>query len=122
MMVSTSEHGLLRKEAIAIAKYLTEREPEEFVIDRYISGGNAKFGIITETKDQKLQLFIVEHPSTLPCIDAACAVLFPKLQLRNKILLMVAILETTPEYCDFFFPSPFNKSLFFLKTLGYLLK
>ncbi len=122
MTVSAGDHTLLREEAIAIAKYLTGREPEEFIIDRYISGVHTKFSNMAETNDRAIESFIQKYPSALSCIDAASAILYPRRLLRKKILLMVAILETTPEYCGYFFPTRFSKSLFIFKTFAFLLK
>jgi hypothetical protein len=119
---SSIETVELRKEAIFIATYLFKRHPKEDVINRYIAGVNIVLNQPLNLPDEKIQSFIRLHPKSLPYLDAASAILYPKRLLRNKILLMVAILETTPDYCDEFFTTPFSKGKFVLEIIFIAIK
>ena len=112
----------LRREAFLIASYLLHRQPTDVVIERYISGVQILFKAPTDPAEGKIFSIIRNHPAMLQYFDAVSAVFFPKNLLRNKLLLMVAIIETTPEYCDEFFTTPFSKTGFFLEILSTALK
>jgi hypothetical protein len=53
-------------------------------------------------RDEKILSFAIRHPSFVPCLDAALAFSKHKSLLRKKILVMLAILETTPTYYEQF--------------------
>lgn len=48
--------------------------------------------------------FTTDPHAALPFLDAATGLLNRQALLRNKILLMLGLLETTPEHVDFFTP------------------
>jgi hypothetical protein len=119
---SAATHTLLHNEARTIAYYLTGREAEKFIVERYVTAVDMIFKSAPAPDDRNILSFVRNHPSTLPFFDAASAVFFSRNQLRARILLMVAILETTPEYCGHFFPSPFTKGRFILDIIGIIFK
>ena len=48
--------------------------------------------------------FALRRPWSIGALDAALALTHPGAPLRRKLLLMAAVLETRPEYCDAFLP------------------
>jgi hypothetical protein len=54
--------------------------------------------------DAALVRFACERPWSVPFLDAAAGLLAPSSRLRAKILVMAAILETTPALADEFLP------------------
>ena len=107
----------LQREALMIGKYLLGKVPVEPVIERYILGAKTLFRDLPQSLEIEIEVFLRRHPGTLPFLDAACALFYPKRLLRNKIILMVALTEATPEYCDEFFPSTFSKLSFLWTTI-----
>ena len=115
-MDSIPASELLRQEASLIAHYLLGSQPSPGIVDRYVAGATRCFGSDITQSDRELLSFVRRHPATLPFFDAASALFNPKSQLRKRILLMVAILETTPEYCSNFFAEPFSKTEFIVRS------
>jgi hypothetical protein len=48
--------------------------------------------------------WVRRHPWSVGPLDAACGLARPGGALRNRVLLMAAVLETTPEFADDFLP------------------
>ncbi len=48
--------------------------------------------------------FASTRPWSIPALDGALALVDPGALLRKKVLLMAAVLESRPEYCDVFLP------------------
>lgn len=58
--------------------------------------------------------FVRRHPWALPFLDAACGFFRPRSQLRGRLLLAAALLETTPACAEgFLAPPPSRMPLFF---------
>ena len=107
----------LQREAVLIATYLLKHSPSESIIHRYMRGVQTRLPLTPEGIDKSIQSFILQHPWSLLYLDAVSAFLAPKNLLRSKILLMIAILETTTEYYDHFSPSPSSR----IKVIGKIL-
>jgi hypothetical protein len=89
----------LRTEAIAFGKYLVDREPGEELVERYRQANEQLFA--HEAADPAVA-YARAHPWAIPMLDAAEGLAGmrggePSL-LRKKLLVMTAIVETTPEY------------------------
>src|SRR5207247_5969494 len=85
----------LRKEGEAIARYLVGNAPPAPVLERYVQAHKTLFRGAPFPSDRSLVMFIRRHPWALPYLDGALGLLHPHSLLRNKILLMLALLETT---------------------------
>ncbi len=89
----------LRSEAVVFGRYLVDREPSEALIDRYARANERLFG--APGHDDRVVLeFAVKHPWSLPMLDAAAGLTAAGSLLRKKLLVMTAIVETTPELVD----------------------
>jgi hypothetical protein len=86
-------------EARHFARYILEREADETTCDRY----NQAIRTLAYTDDATSR-FAANHPWSIPALDGALALTHPDAPLRKKLLLMAAILETRPAYCDAFLP------------------
>ena len=89
----------LRTEAIEFGRYLVERDLSEELIDRYCRANQELFA--HEAPDPTVT-YAREHPWAIGMLDAAAGLAAmrggePSL-LRKKLLVMTAIVETTPEY------------------------
>jgi hypothetical protein len=94
----------LLAEASALGAYVVGGDVEPDLLERYVAA-HAHLDIATgEPDDVAVLEFAVRHRVTLPCLDAACALVRPSALLHRKALLMAAILETTPRYAERFLP------------------
>lgn len=87
----------LRSEAILFSRYLVGREPDEALVDRYCRASEALFA--GRAGDATLD-FARRHPWSIPMLDAADGIRGGDSLLRKKLLVMTAILETTPTLVD----------------------
>ena len=55
-------------------------------------------------QDANLLKFALERPWAISYIDAGLAVLNPDSELRRRLFIMFAILESMPDYYDYFLP------------------
>ena len=91
----------LEKEAVLFTKYLTGTRPSTELIERYVSAC-VKLNLSVAVSNDKLLQKILRWPLLLPYVDAAISFGNKKTILRKKILVMLAILETTPEFYGVF--------------------
>jgi hypothetical protein len=89
----------LRAEAIAFGRYLVGSAPAGDLVDRYRRANEQLFA---DEGPDATAAYAREHPWAIPMLDAATGLVGlrggePSL-LRKKLLVMTAILETTPEY------------------------
>ncbi len=95
---------MLAAEARLFGRYLVGREPEPAVIERYAAANQALFTEPLTPDDAAALAFVQAHPWSVGMLDGASGLLRPGGALRSKILLMAAILETTPDHADEFLP------------------
>jgi hypothetical protein len=94
----------LALEARRFGRYLVGREPEEVLVARYVAASKVHFAAPLPPEDAAVVAFAREHAWSVGLLDAAAGLLRPGGPLRNKILLMAAILEASPEHADEFLP------------------
>lgn len=90
----------LRREAVWLARYLIDAKPSDALVERYIRA-NAK--VLTEpptVRDVAVLAFVHRHPWSLGLLDAGTAFTRGAPLLRRKLVVMMAILEATPEHID----------------------
>ena len=54
--------------------------------------------------DERLLRLVLKHPAWLGCIDGALALTRPRSALRQRLLVMTAILESRPAHAALFLP------------------
>lgn len=85
-----------------ICHYLIDRKPTGELIGRYREAMRVKFS------DRALSdvewCWLRRHPRALPFLDAAAGLLQPSSPLRQRVYLMMAILEAAPALSDRFLP------------------
>ena len=123
MTVNTSpvsvSHTQLKEECRIITAYLVGDRPTDELIQRYINAHTILLNENRSPRELAVAAFVRRHPWALPSLDAALAVLRPAALLRSKILLLIAILETVPQYADHFFPEAVSGPRFFWQMAGY---
>ena len=101
---ATVSDDALALEARRFARYLVGRDPAEPQIERYVAACRTHFVAALARDDAAVLAWVRRHPWSIGPLDAAAGLLRPGGCLRNRILLMAAILETTPEFADHFLP------------------
>lgn len=89
----------LRTEAIVFGRYLVDRAPSEELIERYRRANEELFAG-QGGEDAAVLEFARRHTWAVPMLDAAAGLRGGAPLLRKKLLVMTAILETTPEYVE----------------------
>jgi len=98
----------LEREGALLARYLLGRRSagaSEVSAARYADACRRLFTEPAPPRDIALMRFACRHPLALPCLDAAAGLLLPRTLLRQKLILMLAILETMPELAESFLPA-----------------
>lgn len=92
-----------KKEAEVFSRYIIGREADEQSINLYIMAQQKLDIPISPRQASKLK-FTLRHPSTLPAIDGALAMVNPEHAIRRKLYTMFSVLESSPAFCDKFLP------------------
>ena len=91
-------------EARRFAAYLVDQEPPPALIERYWRSNELLFADPPAAEDRALMNLVTARPSLLPLLDGAAGLIRPDSTLRKKLLVMLALLETTPEFAGWFEP------------------
>jgi hypothetical protein len=100
-------------EAEVLSRYLIGEAPPQAQIDLYTRAIDR----LEITQPEGTFAAAIKHPRLLPYLDAHDALFHSSSQLRQKLYLMFAILETSPELADYFLPQ--NHSFLYLAVIGY---
>jgi hypothetical protein len=90
---------VLRTEAIRFSRYLIGADPTEELVARYCEANAILFVDPPSAADRALLEFAHAHPWSIPLFDASTGVSSGS-RFRKKLLVMMAILETTPRFVD----------------------
>jgi hypothetical protein len=94
------------KEAEILARYLLKRTPDKASTKRYSQIVNKRqLDSELSPKDTKLLGFCLNHPWGIGFIDSYLALFNPSSQVRYRLYIMVAVLESTTEYTRYFLPT-----------------
>ena len=86
------------QEARTITRYLLNTDPGEKEIRLYAQA----LGSLNITSNDRLPNLALRYPLLLPYLDAGLAIMEPEHPLRQRIYIMLAILETNPSHAHFF--------------------
>jgi hypothetical protein len=119
-MSSAAESELqnLHHEAAALGRYLLGRPAPKEALRRYVEGSLRLFDGTASREDLAIVAFVRRHSWSLPPLDAACGLLRPRSLLRQKLILMLAILETVPEIASDFLPVARPRALVVVRLLA----
>lgn len=98
------EERALHEEARLFGRYLLGRTPPADLLARYAEADRTIWTTFPTPREAALVGFVRRHPWSVGILDAAAALLQPSGRLRGKILVMSAILETSPVFADDFLP------------------
>ena len=97
----------LEPEAELFGGYLLKRPPNENVKKFYIKAVSNTF-IEIKGSDKKVLDFLYRNRWSIGFIDSGLALLYPHSEIRKRIYIMFALLESSPEYVDLFLPKKRN--------------
>lgn len=95
---------MVDEEAAIFARYLLRAPAPPDVLERYRLAVERLFPDAPSARDRALLGFVTRHPWSVGALDTAAALLAPKSRLRQRLLLMAALLETTPDGAAEFLP------------------
>ncbi len=90
----------LRDEAIRFARYILRAEPPVELIDRYVRAHATVLHDPPTADDAAILAFVRAQPWALGLLDAGSAFVRSAPRLRQKLVVMTAILEATPAFAD----------------------
>lgn len=93
-------------EGRAFGRHVVGTEPPAALLERYRDACGRLFPDPPDAVDAVLVGFAAHHPWSVGPLDAATALLRPQSRLREKLLVMSAVLEATPRFADEFLPRP----------------
>lgn len=88
-------------EAEIFSRYLSGAQPSPELAQRY-ADACSRLNLQGDARDVKIVSFAVRHPAFLPLLDAGLAFSAHKSLLRKKLLVMLALLETTTTHYHLF--------------------
>jgi hypothetical protein len=109
----------LKKECRIITRYLVGQPPSRGQEQRYVEGVAILPVDGATSEDMAVAEFAFSHPGSLPYLDAALGLIRPHSLLRSKLLLMVAVLEASPDCCHAFLPREVSASRFWVEMTQY---
>ena len=113
-----SPSEMLDLEARAFGRYLVGRTPPVELVARYRAANETLFTEVVTGEDAAIVAYARRHPWSVGPLDAATGLFRPGTALRNKILVMAAILEATPAFADEFLLPPVRPLALALRVAG----
>jgi hypothetical protein len=108
------DDAVLEAEARIFGAYLVGRSPAADVVARYRDACRVLWPEAAGARDAARLGFVRRHPWSAGPLDAAAALLDPGGQLRSKVLVTAALLETTTAHADDFLPHTLSLSALFV--------
>jgi hypothetical protein len=90
----------LRTEAIAFGRYLVDATPSDELVERYRRANDVLLDETPSPADQRVIAYARENPWAIRLLDAGTALSGRAPIFRKKLLIMMAIVETTPELAE----------------------
>jgi hypothetical protein len=98
-------------EAEVFGRYLLKQSPDAQTKERYAVAMARSVQPIT-SQDSKLLQFCVAHPGAIGAVDGGLALTQPTSEIRRRLYIMFAVLESSPLYAHYFLPQ--KRSWFYL--------
>lgn len=108
----------LELEGRLFGRYLVGREPPRELVERYREANRILLGGTAPGSDAAVIAFARRHPWSIPFLDGATGLVRPGSLLRNKILVMAAVLEASPAFAEEFLSRTVHPVSLVLRVLG----
>jgi len=116
--VPEPEDQELEVEGRLFGRYLVGREPPRELVERYRDANRILLGGTAPGSDAAVIAFARRHPWSSSFLDGAAGLLRPGSLLRNKILVMAAVLEASPAFAEEFLSRTVHPVSLVLRVLG----
>jgi len=97
------------EDAYRIARQLIGEPPAAEEAARWIAAVRVRGARLTTPRELRLWTITMRHPWLLGFADAGLALIDPYSPFRHRLLLMLAILEASPEHHRCFLPAPYSR-------------
>lgn len=101
---SRSQEATYELEARLFTRHITGNEATQQTVARYVKLITPIAQSDNNPADQKLLTWVVARPWSLPFLDSYAAFFKPQSELRHRLYVLFAILESSPEFADSFLP------------------
>jgi hypothetical protein len=92
---------MMQREAKLFAQYLGAKVDDDALLIKY-SDAIEKLKLSLSEKEENVLRYLLQMPFLISFADGAWAFLNPKNGIRKRILVMSALLETEPQYVQYF--------------------
>jgi hypothetical protein len=99
-IAATRDVADLRREAGWFARYLIDAEPSAALVERYVRANAKVLHDAPTPADEAVLAFVHKHPWSVGWLDAGTAFMREAPLLRRKLIVMMAIVEATPDHID----------------------
>lgn len=106
----------LEQEADILGTYLLKQSPNSLVKTLYAKAIQ-KASAPVHINDQKLLKFILRQNWSIGLVDSGLAFMNPSSEVRRRIYIMFAILESMPDYYDRYLPK--HRAKFYLFVIAF---
>ena len=103
-----NELSLSRHEMAVYCKYLTGKNPDEQSISLFERAIQHEETVLVDDEVNLLQ-FMIRNTWSIGLIDSALCLFNSGHRLRKRMIIAFAILETSPQYFDFFKPKTYGR-------------
>lgn len=108
----------LELEARVFSRYLVGRVARSALLTRYADANRTLLPAPGSPRDEAVVAFVRRHPWSASLLDAACGLVQPRARLREKILIMAAVLEASPDFADEFLPRTAPRTVLLARIAG----
>jgi hypothetical protein len=108
----------LEMEGRLFGRYLVGRQPPPELVVRYREANRILLGGSAPGSEVAVVAFARRHPWSIPFLDSAAGLVRPGSLLRNKILVMAAVLEASPTFAEEFLSRTVHPVSLVLRVLG----
>lgn len=109
--------NILEQEVTVFCHYLIGRSPSPLVKELYFKAIKTSPEPAT-LKEKNILAFAIKNKWSLPLLDAGSAILKPESELRKRLYILFAILESMPDHSDLFLAK--SRSPFYLITIFFV--
>ena len=106
LLVMSKASNKLHYEATSMCHYLLGQPPTPLAIQLYTNN-------FPKASDDRLIQFALRHSWSWRTLDAYCALKHPYGELRQRLFVLIAILEVQPEFADYFLSQKRSPFYFF---------
>jgi hypothetical protein len=108
----------LEQEARVFSRYLVGQVAPDPLRARYVDAVRTLLGAPADAPDEAILAFVRRHAWSVSLLDAACALVRPGARLREKLLVMAAVLEASPDFAEEFLPRTRPPVVLFAQLAG----